>query len=213
MQNKKTVAISLAVIVAFFIIAVVVYNNNQSQKINSKVQKNQDALVKDYSFSIGNEDAKVQLVEFFDPACGTCALFHPYVKEIMKQNKGDIKLIYRYAPFHKNSDKIVKILEASRAQDKFLQTLELTFVTQKYWVKKHVAQPNILLEILQNSKHLDMEKLKKDMKNPKYEEIIKQDMADVRKLGVNKTPSYFVNGELLEDFGLEQLINLIESKL
>ncbi len=213
MQNKKTVAISLVVIIAIFIVAAVVYNNQQSQKLNNKVQNNQSALVKDYSFSTGSEDAKVQLVEFFDPACGTCALFHPYVKEIMKQNKGDIKLIYRYAPFHKNSDEIVKILEASRLQNKFLQTLELTFITQKYWVKNHIAQPSVLLEILQNSKFLDVEKLKKDMKNPEYNEIIKQDLADARKLGANKTPSYFVNGKPLEDFGLEQLIDLIESEL
>lgn len=213
MQNKKTVAISLAVIIAIFIIAAVVYNNNQSKNISNKVQKNQGALVKGYSFSTGNENAKVQLVEFFDPACGTCALFHPYVKEIMNQNEGDIKLIYRYAPFHKNSDEIVKILEASRVQDKFLQTLELTFVTQKYWVKNHVAQPEVLLEILENSKFLDVQKIRKDMKNPEYEAIVKQDLADAQKLGVNKTPSYFVNGALLKDFGLEQLINLIESEL
>ena len=43
---------------------------------------------RDYSFVIGNEDAKVQLVEFFDPACETCALFHPHVKEIMKKMRG-----------------------------------------------------------------------------------------------------------------------------
>ena len=47
------------------------------------------------SFTIGNVNAKVQLVEFFDPACETCAQFHPYVKDIMKQNEGKIKLVLR----------------------------------------------------------------------------------------------------------------------
>ena len=51
-----------------------------------KMSEEQSSLFqRDYSFVIGNEDAKVQLVEFFDPACETCALFHPHVKEIMKK--------------------------------------------------------------------------------------------------------------------------------
>ncbi len=44
-------------------------------------------------------------------------------------------------------------------------------------------------------------------------DVIMQDMDDARRLGVNKTPGYFVNGRPLEPFGYEPLEALIESEL
>ena len=52
-----------------------------------------------------------------------------------------------------------------------------------------------------------MEKLKQFMESRKADEIKNKDLADAETLGANKTPSYFVNGVLLE-FGLENLKSL-----
>ncbi|QKJ23326.1 thioredoxin domain-containing protein [Poseidonibacter lekithochrous] len=213
MQNKKIVIISVICLVALFFVGGYIYKNKQNEQIASNVKANYSALVREYSYVKGNPDAKVELVEFLDPACGTCAQFHPYVKEILKQNKGNLKVVYRYAPFHKNSDEIVKMLEASKKQGKYEEVLDLVLVTQRYWVKNHVGQLNILWEILLKSELLDMNKLTDDMKDPKLDAIVKQDLADAKTLGASKTPSFFVNGKPLETFGLDQLIDLIQSEL
>lgn len=213
MQNKKIVIISIVCLVALFFVGGYVYKNKQSEEIASNVKANYSALVREHSYVKGNKNAKVELVEFFDPACGTCAQFHPYVKEIMKKNDGNIKLVLRYAPFHKNSDEVVKMLEATKKQGKFDEVLELVFVTQQYWVKNHVGQLNILWQILLKSELVDMNRLADDLKDPKLDEIVKQDLADAKTLGASKTPSYFVNGKPLENFGLNQLVDLINSEL
>lgn len=213
MQNKKVVIILVVALLAIFFVSGYVYNNMQKQKELEKVQSNNTSLVRPHSYIDGKKDAKVELVEFLDPACGTCALFHPYVKEIKKQNSDDIKIVYRYAPFHKGSDKVVKLLEAAKEQGKFNELLELLFVTQKYWVKHHVVQYDIVEKIAEKSGLIDMVVAKEFVKNPKLDEIIKQDLADAKALGANKTPSFFVNSKPLEDFGLEQLIELINSEL
>lgn len=213
MQNKKIVVISLIVLIGLFAVAMSMFKSSESKQIASNVKENYSSLVRDHSYVKGNPDAKVELVEFFDPACGTCAMFGPYVRDIMKKNKGKIKLVYRYAPFHKNSDKIVKLLEASRNQNKFEEVLRLLFVTQRYWVKHHVAQPDIAWQIILNSKLVDMNKLSQDISNPDYNDILEQDQKDAQTLNVTKTPSYFVNGKPLETFGLEQLTDLINSEL
>lgn len=213
MQNKKVVIILVVALLAIFFVSGYVYNNMQKQKELEKVQNNNTSLVRPHSYIDGKKDAKVELVEFLDPACGTCALFHPYVKEIKKQNSDDIKIVYRYAPFHKGSDKVVKLLEAAKEQGKFNELLELLFVTQKYWVKHHVVQYDIVEKIAEKSGLIDMVVAKEFVKNPKLDEIIKQDLADAKALGANKTPSFFVNSKPLEDFGLEQLIELINSEL
>jgi protein-disulfide isomerase len=165
------------------------------------------------SFTIGNVNAKVQLVEFFDPACETCAQFHPYVKDIMKQNEGKIKLVLRYAPFHKNSDYAVMMLEGAREQGLFIEALDLMFDTQEYWVVGHEVNPRELWYILANIKNIDMEKMTQFMNSEKAKVIIKQDLEDAKTLGANKTPSYFVNGKPLQEFGLENLKKLIKSEL
>ena len=127
MQNKKLVFISLLVIGILFI-AGVFYKNSQNKVIENVIDR--DLLVKDYSIVKGDENASVEVVEFFDPACGTCAQFYPFVKEIMKKHPEQIQLILRYAPFHENSDEVVKIIEASREQNLYLETLEFFFATQ-----------------------------------------------------------------------------------
>lgn len=213
MQNKKVVIISILAILLVFLGAAYVYKNKQSEQLASQVKANYSALVRPHSYIKGNPNAKVELVEFLDPACGTCAQFYPYVKEILKQNKGNIKLVYRYAPYHKNSDEVVKMFEASKKQGKYEEIVELTFITQKYWVKNHVGQLNILWNILDKSKLVDMNQLADDMKDPKLNAIVKQDLEDAKKLGASKTPSFFVNSKPLEVFGLNELIDLINSEL
>lgn len=213
MQNKKLVLISTLVLLVLFFVIGYVYKNNESEKYTKMSQEQSKLFQRDYSFVVGNKDAKVQLVEFFDPACGTCAMFHPLVKDIMKEHEGKIKLVYRYAPFHKNSDFAVMMLEGAKEQGLFLEVLELMFETQVYWVQDHIVNPRELWYVVSNIKELDMEKLKLFMESRKADAIIKQDLADAEALGASKTPSYFVNGKPLLEFGLENLKKLIKSEL
>lgn len=212
MQNKKTVLISIVVLIAIFVGGTLFYKNNQAQKMAVIAKEQAQLFQRDYSYVKGNKEAKLQLVEFFDPACGTCADFHFRLKDYLKDKK-DIKLVLRYAPFHQNSNYAVKMLEGARAQGLFMETLEFMFQTQRYWIQNHVVNPQMLWRVLGKVEGLDMEKLGKAMNDPKADEIIKQDLADAEKLGADKTPSYFVNGKPLEKFGWDTLVKLIESEM
>lgn len=213
MQNKKVIISSLIVLILVFLSGAYIFKTNKSEQLASNAKQNSSALVRESSFILGEKNAKVELVEFFDPACETCAQMHPHVKDIMKRNKGNIKLVLRYAPFHKGSVDVVIMLEATKKQGKFLETLELLFATQKFWTVHHEVDLNKTWGILSTSKLLDMTKLAEDMKNPKIIEIVKQDIEDGKVLKANKTPAYYVNGKPLEVFGLQNLIDLINSEL
>jgi len=211
-SQQKLVIFSAIGLILFFLVTGAMYKNQQSNEISNKAKENALLLERPYSYSIGNKDAKVHLVEFFDPACETCAQFKPLVEKIMEDNKDKIRLTLRYAPYHSGSDYVVKMLEAARKQGKFEETLEMMFATQEYWASHHQPKPQVLWQFLPKL-GLDIDQLVIDMKDPKLDDLIKQDLADAKILGATKTPSYFVNGKPLQKFGYEQLKELIYSEL
>ena len=213
MQNKKVVILSIVLLVGLFFIGGYFYKNSASNSVQGVTGEQSQYLQRDYSVVIGPSDAKVTLVEFFDPACGTCAQYHYYVKDILKKHKDDVKLVLRYASFHPNSNFAVKMLEGAKEQNLFMPTLEFMFDTQNQWIDAHTVNPRKLWSLLPNIKGLDMKQLAKSMENIMYDNIVEQDLNDARALNVRKTPSYFVNGKPLKEFGIDNLIKLIESEL
>jgi len=212
MKNQKMVLFAIIGLILLFAGGGYLYKKNESEKIAAMAKEQSKLFKRDYAYTQGPDDAKVQLVEFFDPACQTCAQFHPYVKELMKEHEGKIQLVMRYAPFHKGSDKVVAMLEAAKKQGLFMKTLEMTFGVQKYWASHGEPDLNALWRFLPST-GLDMNKLVEDMKNPEIAKIIAQDLADGKILGATKTPSYYVNGQPLQKFGLRQLKDLINQEL
>jgi len=172
----------------------------------------QAALASEHAPSVGDPDAKVHIVEFLDPACGTCALFYPMVKGWMAELPGQIRLSVRHVPFHDGVDYVVRILEASRNQDKYWETLEALLSSQREWVNNHVVQPERVLPAIAGV-GLDVAQLEADMKSPEVQQRMDKDLEDSKVLKVVATPEYFVNGRPLPSFGQEQLANLVREEL
>jgi protein-disulfide isomerase len=160
----------------------------------------------------GNPAAKVTLVEFLDPACETCRAFYPVVKGIVNASFGQVRLVVRYAPLHQGSDTAVKILEAARQQGKYWEALEKTMAFQPQWAAHHRPQPELIWELMADL-GLDIAKAKADANSPAIDQLLRQDVADMRTLKVDKTPGFFVNGTPLLHFGEAQLRVLVDQEL
>ncbi len=211
-MKYKIFAGTCLVLIAIFVATSLYYRDQQSQMYDFMAQNNASTFVRDHSPTLGSDDAKVYLVEFTDPACETCAAFSPFVKQMLKENEGKLKLVIRYAPFHTGADYFVKILEAAKKQGKYWETLDVMFKSQPYWASHHNPQPQKIWQFLKNA-GLDLDKIKKDMNDPAIEKIIAQDLADAKALNVRKTPGFFVNGKPLVSFGREQLYQLVQSEI
>ena len=212
MKKQYIVLISISFLILLFVLGVYIYKGQQTKKYGFMARENASTFVREYSQTLGSDDAKVYLVEFSDPACETCSAFHPFVKKLMAVNPGKIKLVVRYAPYHDGADYFVKILEAARKQGKYWETLEVMYKTQRFWASHHNPQPRLIWKYLPYA-GLDLEKIRNDMNDPAIAEIIKQDLADAKALNVRKTPGFFVNGKPLARFGRRQLQELIESEI
>lgn len=205
MKQNHITLIALALIAVALLAAVALMPGNPGGA-------NADQLVRDHSPRVGADNARVVLVEFLDPACGTCARFHPHVKRLLERYGDQLLVVLRYAPFHRGSDGMVAILEAARKQDKFGEVLELMFDSQSQWTQNHVAHPDRFWPFLETL-DLDLARLAQDMKSPEIARIIEQDLRDAEQLGADKTPTFFVNGQGLPSFGLPQLTQLVEAEM
>ena len=212
MKKQHIVLFSSVFLIVLFVLGVYIYKSYQTKKLGFMARENVSVFVRDHSQTLGSDDAKVYLIKFSDPACETCSAFHPFVKKLMAANPGKIKLVIRYAPFHDGADYFVKILEASKRQGKFWETLDIMYKTQRHWASHHNPQPQRIWQFLPRA-GLDLEKIRADMRDPEIAAIIQQDLADVKTLNVRKTPGFFVNGKPLPSFGYKQLQELVESEI
>jgi protein-disulfide isomerase len=170
------------------------------------------ALASEHAPTIGDPNAKVHIVEFLDPACETCARFYPMVKGWLNEVPGQIRLTVRHVAFHEGAEHAVKILEASRKQDKYWETLEALLRSQNQWVHHHKVQPDLIEPAIADV-GLDMKQLRADMNSIEVLRRMEQDKQDSIFLKVSKTPEYFVNGRPLPSFGQQQLANLVREEL
>ena len=212
MKKFHVVLFSVILLVLLFVVAVYIYKHRQSEKLDFMARENASVFVREYSQTLGSDDAKVFLVKFSDPMCETCSAFHPFIEKLMAVNPGKIKLVIRYAPFHDGADYFVRILEAAKKQEKYWETLDIMYRTQRHWASHHNPQPQLIWRILPRA-GLDLDKIRKDMNDPDIEKVIRQDIADAETLNVRKTPGFFVNGKPLTSFGYQQLRDLVESEI
>lgn len=214
MKNQKLIVGLVAVVVLIgFFAAAFFYNQSQNAKYGFLAEENAETFVRPHSPTMGPEDAKVYLVEYLDPECESCRAFYPPVKQIMKDFEGQIRLVVRYIPYHGNSKFVIAILEAARKQNKFWETIEVTFRTQPQWGDHHNPRPERIWGFLKEVDGLDIARLKEDMKDPSIQKVIETDIKDAQTLGVRGTPSFFVNGKKLEQFGVEPLRAMIKAEL
>lgn len=213
MKQKKLFIAAVVTLLVAFVVGMLWYTTRKKeQSAQQPPVANSEALVRAHSPSIGKSDAPVVIVEFFDPACETCATFYPRVKELVAENSDRILFVMRYTPFHEGSDRVVALLEAARKQGKFWPTLEAVLQSQASWAPHHTAQVELVFPHIEGL-GLDLERLKADMGAPEIRNLIIQDVTDARTLNVSKTPEFFVNGRPLPSFGFEQLKALVDDAL
>jgi len=213
MNRRQTIVISAAAAAAaIFGVSAFYYDRGDRNGQGSVGSDSSDVYVRPHSPVIGQADAPVTIVEFFDPSCEACRAFYPAVKNILAQYPEDVRLVLRYAAFHEGSDQAVGILEAARKQDLFEPVLEALLAAQPEWALH--GKPNLdRAWQAAASAGLDVERARGDLSSAEIVAVLDQDTKDVKTLGIEQTPTFFVNGKSLESFGPQQLLKLVESEI
>lgn len=213
-MNKRLAVVAVAIIaVAAFGLAAWFYRPIPTPSASPVLPTVEDAgFARPHSPVIGPADAPVTITEFFDPSCEACRAFYPIVKQIMDRHPNQVKLVLCYAAFHEGSDTAVKIIEASRLQDLFIPVLEAHLARQPEWAVHGAPNLDLAWQIAGEA-GLDVEQAGQDVLRPGMTGVLNADMADVERLGVQQTPTFFVNGKAPASADPQALADLVASEV
>src|SRR3989344_7026042 len=152
-----------------------------------------DVLLSNTNHTQGDPQAPVKIVEFADFQCPACATAYPIVKNVLSQNQNKVYFVFRHYPLssHKNAKVAARAAEAAASQGKFWQMYDLLFENQKDWAEASDAKDKF--EEYAEKIGLDLQKYNEDLAS--VDKAIEQDYADGNKVGVNSTPTFFINGQ------------------
>ncbi|KIN13714.1 thioredoxin domain-containing protein [Vreelandella titanicae] len=185
----------------------------QAEAASEDAGQAESSLVRSHSPILGPQEAPITIVEFFDPACEACRAFYPLTKSILETYPEQVQLIVRYTPFHGEvSDTAIRVLEVARHQDVFEPVLEALLSRQDQWASHGRFDESAILEIASQA-GLDRAAAEEQLNSAEVQAVIDQDMADVKTNQIRQTPTFFVNGELLEPFGMQELIDVVKSEV
>ncbi len=142
--------------------------------------------------SWGKPDALVTIVEFSDFQCPFCSRVNPAIQQIKDAHPNDVRIVFKQLPLpmHPQARIAAKASLAADRQGKFWDMYDKLFANQKDLNEENFAK-------WAGEIGLNVDKFKKDLADPKLEDITKEDEATARKFGANGTPAFFVNGRHL----------------
>lgn len=152
-------------------------------------------LVRDNSHKKGAENPKVTIVEFADFQCPACASAHPIIARLLTDFPNDVQLIYRHFPLrsiHKNAFMAALASEAAGSQGKYWEMYDKLYETQSEW--SDLGSPKDFFVNLAKGLSLDTDKFKKSLEASEFAARVSEDEKDAISLGVNSTPTFYING-------------------
>jgi protein-disulfide isomerase len=143
----------------------------------------------------GPDDAPVTIEEFGDFQCPPCAALAALLRTLEHDYPGKLRVIFREYPLdmHKHARMAALGAEAAGLQNRFWQMHEQLYTAQNEWSKAEDFKP--LLNAYANKIGLDMARFAKDLDSEKIDARLKLDRERATSLGVNSTPTLFINGK------------------
>ena len=146
----------------------------------------------------GNANAPVTLEEFADFQCPACGSFYPELKKIEGEFGDQLKVIYRenpLVPTHQFGLVAAQAAEAAGLQGEaqFWAMHDKLFENQKTWGEAKDVLPLFVDYAKQIG--LDADRFVRDMNGEAVAQRIFQDGKRSHALGINQTPTFYVNGK------------------
>ncbi|ACZ21129.1 protein-disulfide isomerase [Sanguibacter keddieii DSM 10542] len=144
-------------------------------------------------------EGAVTVVEFLDFECEVCAAVYPVLEDLRAEHEGQVTFAIRYFPMpgHANSTTAAVAVEAAARQGRLEEMYHRMFDTQAQWGEQQVSQADLFRTFAEDL-GLDLEVYDRDVADPEVLDRVASDFEAGVALGVQGTPTIFVDDVRVE---------------
>ncbi|WP_192772541.1 DsbA family protein [Plantactinospora soyae] len=198
MDTNLKVTLSLVAIAIAVLAVVLVVNRDGGDDVPAS-EVAQTVVRPDSHRLSSAADGKVTVVEFLDFECEACGAAYPGVERLRAEYGDRVTYVVRYFPIasHPNAFNSAHAAEAAARQGKFEQMYVKLFDNQTAWGHKEQSQVETFVGYA-GELGLDVERFRADIASPEVDARVRADAEDGQRVGVQGTPTFFVNGARYE---------------
>lgn len=160
----------------------------------------QSGNIADHVF--GKADSKVVFVEYGDFQCPGCGSAFAPVKAVTEKYKDQLAFVFRNFPLaslHPNARVAAAGAEAAGLQGKYWEMHDKLYEGQNTWGSLSASERTNFLASYAQELGLNVDRFKTDLAGAEVNKKINFDQAIGKKIGVNSTPTFFLNGKKMDN--------------
>ena len=150
---------------------------------------------------IGSEHPEIEIVEFTDYRCFQCKKMHFFLRRIIQENPGKIKLIHRHfpmdhtinpivhQPFHSGAAKLAMLALIAEEKHKFWGMNDLLFNIDR-------GSEAVNMRYFARQTNIPLKEIRKGFRDKRLWLKLRKDISDGIQLGLTGTPAYLINGNV-----------------
>lgn len=146
------------------------------------------------------EDAKVTLVEYADFQCPACRNYFPLIRQLEKDFGDKLLVVYRFFPLtqiHQNAMLSTQAAYAASKQNKFWEIHDVLYENQTLWANSSNAK-DLFIEYAKKI-NLNVSQFINDLNSDATKKFVNNEENSAISIGVNATPTFFVNGNMIQN--------------
>ena len=208
MQNKNTLTLPIAIIIAGIIVAGAIFFSKDKEK---PIVTNKDNVpeinlvpINNSDHILGNPNAPIKIVEYSDPSCPYCRMFHNTMRQIMNEYgaTGKVAWIYRHYTLdkpdangnilHPNANHEAQALECANqigGNDKFWEYANRLYdITPSVTINSLQGLDQNQLPEIATYINIDINKFRECLNSGKFKALVDQQYLDGVNAGASGTP-------------------------
>jgi len=153
--------------------------------------------------SVATSKGVVTIDEYGDYQCPPCGALHPIIKTLKGEYGDRIQFAFHHFPLpqlHSHALEASYAAAAAGLQGKFWEMHNLLYENQSVWSEVGDFRP-ILLDFARKI-GLDLQRFTRDIDGLEAATVVRDDATRGNLLGVNSTPTIFINGQMIANENL-----------
>ncbi|MGJ3510145.1 DsbA family protein [Enemella sp. A6] len=213
MSRSRKLSVAMIVAAVVVVVGLLVFTNRDDRPTatSETAGMGTEPLVREDSPRL-SDGGEAVFVEFLDFECEGCVALYPVIEDLRDRYGDRVTFVVRHMPLHGNSLNAALAAEAAAEQGEFEAMYQRLFETAEQWGHQEASQRETFFGYAEDL-GLDMESFATAYDDPATSARVEQSIQDGQTLGVNGTPTFFLDGERLDPQSLADLENSFDAAL